>query len=153
MLSGRLTVYLAFLFGALVAAWHPAVAMEPGSTARIARLGGAARVTVGSPVAVAAWGTADEAASTALGVLRAGGHRSPLLVAHQPRDRRHPSWHRGVSRRLSRGVGGQLSLPSDSGSIPTPFLLYSQRLEWHVLPLPLVHGVGGRSAPPRAPPR
>ncbi len=145
MVFRRLPVCLALLIGVLVAAWHPVLAMEAAgaerASSRSERAASAARLPRSTPVAVTLWRTA--------------GHAAPApLMERLPQERRHPSWHRNAARRVPRGQGGgQLSLPTNSGSVPTPLLLYTQQLEWHVLPLPLVHGVGGRSAPPRAPPR
>lgn len=153
MVLRRLTVYLALLTGMLVAAWHPLMAMEAAGGERAESRSAPVGLPVSTPVPIGRWSTAEHAARAPLMIPGATGHGTPWLMERLPQERRHPSWHRGVSRRLPRGLGGQLSLPTDSGSISTPFLLYSQRLEWHVLPLPLVHGVGGRSARPRAPPR
>ncbi len=147
------SIWLALLIGVLVAAWHPAMAMPRAGAVPLLRPAEQMGSSVSIPATVADGRAKASAAPAPLPTLEWSGRRGPHLQDRIPLERRHPSWHRGVSRRLPRGMSGQLSLPSDSGSIPAPFLLYSQRLEWHVLPLPLVHGVGGRSAPPRAPPR
>ncbi len=153
MVPRRRSVWLALLIGVLVAAWHPAMAMPSAGTVPLWLPAEQTGSSVSLPATVVDGRAEASAAPTPLPTLDWSGHGSPHLQERIPLERRHPSWHRGVSRRLPRGMSGQLSLPAESGSIPAPFLLYSQRLEWHVLPLPLVHGVGGRSAPPRAPPR
>lgn len=153
MVPRQRLVWLALLIGVLVAAWHPVMAMPRAAAVPMWPPAEQTGSPVSIPAAVAGGRATASAAPTPLPTLDGSGSRGPQLQERIPLERRHPSWHRGVSRRLPRGMSGQLSLPSESGSIPAPFRLYSQRLEWHVLPLPLVHGVGGRSAPPRAPPR
>lgn len=138
----QLAMCLALVVGALLAAWYPVPATAqgaPGTTAFVAVPTDAAAQTghLGDPAAVA----------------EALAHHGGRVLPSLPLERRGPSWHRRAGVRSTR-TGSSQALPgSETGSIPAALTLYSERLEWHELPLPAVHGAGGLAAPPRAPPR